>query len=443
MPHPQPPRRLRRSLAALALCAASATGFAAAPAETSMTPPTPLTAPNDTGRLGQHGLIVIAHRGASGYRPEHTLEAYRLAIAQGADFIEPDLVATRDGELVVRHENEISGTTDVADRPEFAARKTTKRIDGQALTGWFTEDFTLAELKTLRARERIAQIRPGNARYDGRFPIATLREVIALAKQESRDGRLIGLYPETKHPTWFAQEGTHLDGTPIGLSLGQKLVDTLVEEGFTDPRRVYIQSFEVGNLIELKQRILPQAGIDLPLVQLYGDFEREQPYDIVYNRRTGADLERIYGSLAQAIPGGLAAASYGALTEPAALQWMQRHYVAGLGPSKAGLIERAPLPAPRDADGDGRALLATRNTGRIHPVLARALALGLQVHPYTVRAEEPFLSQAANGIDQNALGEALQLYALGVQGLFIDHPDIGVAARKLFLDHSRIAPSAE
>ncbi|MBT2748906.1 MULTISPECIES: glycerophosphodiester phosphodiesterase family protein [unclassified Lysobacter] len=425
---------LRRSLAALALCAASAAHASApTPAKTPMT--------DRATVLGQQGLIVIAHRGASGYRPEHTLEAYRLAIRQGADFIEPDLVATRDGELVVRHENEISGTTDVADHPEFADRKTSKTIDGEKLTGWFTEDFTLAELKTLRAKERIAQIRPGNTRFDGQFPIATFKEVIALARQESRDGRVIGIYPETKHPTWFAREGTHLDGSPIHLSLGDKLVATLVAEGFTDPGRVYIQSFEVANLIELKQRILPKAGIDLPLVQLYGDFERDRPYDFVYNAGHKADLDAIYGGLIAAIPGGIdARTSFAALTETAALTWMKANYVSGLGPSKSSVILRAPLPAKRDADADGRALLSTRNTGFIHPLLGRALALGLQVHPYTLRAEEPFLTQTANGVDQSALGEALQWYSLGVQGFFIDQPDIGVAARKLFLEQSRIAP---
>lgn len=432
MPHSRFPLRLRRSMAALALCAASAAAFAKTPTETPMT---------DRPADRHQGLIVIAHRGASGYRPEHTLEAYRLAIRMGADFIEPDLVATRDGELVVRHENEISGTTDVAAHSEFADRKTTKVIDGERLTGWFTEDFTLAELKTLRAKERIAQIRPGNTRYDGQFEIATFKEVIALAKQESRDGRVVGIYPETKHPTWFAREGRHLDGSPIGISLGEKLIATLVAEGFTDPKRVYIQSFEVANLIELKQRIMPAARVDLPLVQLYGDFQRERPYDFVYNANARADLDAIYGGLAAAIPGGIGVDTrFQALTEPDALKWMQAHYVSGLGPSKSSLIERAPLPAKRDADGDGHALLSTRNIGFIHPLLGRALALGLQVHPYTVRAEEPFLTQTANGVDQSALGEALQLYGLGVQGFFIDQPDIGVAARALFLEHSRIAP---
>src|SRR5688500_17705578 len=137
-------------------------------------------------------VIVIAHRGASGERPEHTLAAYELAIAQGADFIEPDLVPTRDGVLVARHENEISGTTDDADRAEFAGRKATKAIDGQQVTGWFTEDFTLAELKTLRAKERLPKLRPDNTAYDGKFEIPTLAEVIALAQK-----RGVGIYPET------------------------------------------------------------------------------------------------------------------------------------------------------------------------------------------------------------------------------------------------------
>src|SRR5262249_13877374 len=148
--------------------------------------------------------IVIAHRGASGYRPEHTLESYRLAIELGADFIEPDLVPTKDGRFVARHENEISGTTDVARRPEVAARKTKKSIDGVEVEGWFTEDFTLVELKALRARERLPQLRPGNAAYDGRFEVPTLEEIIELAQGEStRRGRTIGIYPELKHPSYF------------------------------------------------------------------------------------------------------------------------------------------------------------------------------------------------------------------------------------------------
>ncbi|RDZ28274.1 glycerophosphodiester phosphodiesterase family protein [Lysobacter silvisoli] len=425
-----PCTKLVRLLGAALLCAVSACALAETPAVTDR--------PAHRPDAERHGLIVIGHRGASGYRPEHTLESYRLAIRMGADFIEPDLVATRDGVLVARHENEISGTTDVAAHPEFAARRTTKTIDGVAVTGWFTEDFTLAELKTLRARERIPTIRPANTRFDGMYAIPTFAEVVQLAKRESRGGRRIGIYPETKHPTYFAKEGRHLDGTPIAVSLGAKLVETLVAEGFTDPQRVYIQSFEVENLIELKTRILPRAGLSLPLVQLYEDFQSRRPYDLAYHLSHGADLRAIYGDLGQALPNGLGADTrYADFASEAGLHWMKAHYASGVGPSKASLLPRLPLDPKRDANGDGKAELATRNTGVVHPMLAWALKAGLVVHPYTVRAEEPFLTQGPNGLDQTALAEAVQLYGLGVQGFFIDQPDIGVAAREIYLDLHR------
>lgn len=393
---------------------------------------------HDSRHRDTQGLIVIAHRGASGYRPEHTLEAYRLAIRMGADFIEPDLVATRDGVLVARHENEISGTTDVASRPEFAGRRTTKTVDGQSVTGWFTEDFTLAELKTLRARERIPAIRPDNTRFDGMYPIPTFAEVVQLAKRESRGGRVIGVYPETKHPTYFAREGRRLDGAPINVSLGARLVETLVAEGFTDPSRVFIQSFEVENLIELKRSLLPSAGIDVPLVQLYDDFHTATPYDLRYNARRGADLGALYGGLGAVVDGGLGERTrYGALATEPVLRWMKANYASGIGPWKVNLLPRVALSPKQDADGDGRAELGTRNLGLVHPALSWALQAGLQVHPYTLRAEEPFLTQGANGVDQSALAEAVQLYGLGVQGFFIDQPDVGVAAREIFLDLNR------
>ena len=185
--------------------------------------------------------LVIAHRGASGLRPEHTLAAYRLAIEQGADFIEPDLVLTRDGQFVARHENEISGTTDVARRPEFAARKSTKDIDGQKVEGWFTEDFTLAELKTLRARERLPALRPESAKYDGQEAIPTYQEVIDLAKAESRRlGRTIGTYPEMKHPTYFARIGLPME-TRLAALLRRNDLDSA-----TAP--VFVQCFEAAPL---------------------------------------------------------------------------------------------------------------------------------------------------------------------------------------------------
>ncbi|MDZ4376501.1 MAG: glycerophosphodiester phosphodiesterase family protein, partial [Phenylobacterium sp.] len=215
---------ITRRTAAFATLAAA--GLAAAPAAARSPVPSPL---------------VIAHRGASGERPEHTLMAYTLAIAQGADYIEPDLVATKDGHLVARHENEIRDTTDVASRPEFAARKTSKVIDGQKVTGWFTEDFTLAELKTLRARERLPALRPLSKRYDGQADIPTLQEVLDLVRAEgARTGRIIGVYPEMKHPAYFAG---------IGLSLEPRLADALKRNDL-DSRDapVFVQCFEVEPL---------------------------------------------------------------------------------------------------------------------------------------------------------------------------------------------------
>jgi glycerophosphoryl diester phosphodiesterase len=257
--------------------------------------------------------IVIAHRGASGLRPEHTLAAYRLAILQQADFIEPDLVLTQDGHLIARHENELSSTTDVAERLEFQARKTTKIIDGVTTTGWFSEDFTLKEIKTLRAKERIPRVRPHNSQFDGMFTIPTLVEVIHLIREVERtNGRRIGIYPETKHPTYFAKEGTFLDGTPINMSLGEILINTLVRMRFTDPDRIFIQSFEFENLIELQNALMPRAGVAIPLVQLYGDITESciqphsnvsRPYDMTFNATKGADLRAIYGVLADLVHG--------------------------------------------------------------------------------------------------------------------------------------------
>ena len=225
--------------------------------------------------------FVIAHRGASGYVPEHTLAGYFIAIQQGADYVEPDLVITKDGALVVRHENEIGGTTDVASHPEFAARKTTKTIDGESMTGWFTEDFTLAELRTLRARERLPELRVANSRYDGAFGIPTLEDVLELvaaaeaqraaaAREAGRPAPpRIGVYPETKHPSYFAGLGLHFD---------DRLLEALSRYGYSrrsDP--ICIQSFEVGNLKALRRRT------DLPLVQLVGP--DGQPFDFTAVRR--------------------------------------------------------------------------------------------------------------------------------------------------------------
>ncbi|WP_338241689.1 glycerophosphodiester phosphodiesterase [Aurantiacibacter hainanensis] len=204
---------------------------------------------------GEDDMLIIAHRGASAERPEHTLAAYERAIDQGADYIEPDLVATQDGVLVARHENEISGTTDIDQRPEFAARLTTRVIDGQEVRGWFTEDFTLAELRTLRARERLPAIRPANTRFDGLYQVPTLGEIIALVRaKEAETGRTIGLYPEIKHPTYFAG---------IGHDLATMLVKELHDAGYRGADApVFIQSFEIEPLRRLN------GMTDLRLVQL-------------------------------------------------------------------------------------------------------------------------------------------------------------------------------
>ena len=253
--------------------------------------------------------IVIAHRGASGERPEHTLAAYELAIEQGADFIEPDLVPTKDDVLVARHENEIGGTTDVAAHPEFAGRRTTKTIDGTEVTGWFTEDFTLAELKTLRARERIPELRPGNAAHDGRYEVPTLAEVIALAKRRSAEmGRTIGIYPETKHPTYFAA---------IGHPTDMLLVAQLRAAAWDSPDApVFIQSFEVENLKRL------HAVTGIRLIQLVA---------------------------AAGAPADGAAASYAAMRTPAGLAAIAR-YAWGYGPDKA-LVDGTTLVADAHAAG--------------------------------------------------------------------------------------------
>lgn len=248
--------------------------------------------------------LIIAHRGASGYVPEHTLAAYALAVLQGADYIEPDLVMSKDGQLVARHDNELGLTTDVAQRPEFANRQRTQTIDGVTLNGWFSEDFTLVELKTLRAIERIPQIRPGNARLDGNFSIPTLQEIIDLVKSlQLSQQRVIGLYPETKHPTHFQQ---------LGLALEKPLVKLLKKNGYQNAKApVYIQSFEVENLKTLSRLT------SIRLVQLFG---AGQPFD-----------QQVLGT-------GL---TYAQMASPAGLKAISR-YAAGVGPEKSYIIPVTP-----------------------------------------------------------------------------------------------------
>jgi glycerophosphoryl diester phosphodiesterase len=323
-------------------------------------------------------VIVIAHRGASGERPEHTLASYRLAIEQGADYIEPDLVLTKDGVLVARHENEISETTDVADKAEFADRKTTKTIDGQKMTGWFTEDFTLAELKTLRAKERLPQLRQANMAYDGQFEIPTFDEILALAKaQSAATGRTIGVYPETKHPSYF---------TAIGLPHAGPLLAALTKYGHVEKSApVFIQSFEVDNLKALRPKT------KLRLIQLMD--EKGSPpdrSDLTYPQMASAQGLKIVAT-----------------------------YADGIGPNKALIIPRTLLG----------------NLGDPTTLVADAHKVGLAVHPWTFRRENYFLPLAQkSGIDPRGHGdlnaEIKAFLATGIDGIFSDNVTEAVAANK-------------
>ncbi|MDJ0730383.1 MAG: glycerophosphodiester phosphodiesterase family protein [Crocosphaera sp.] len=374
--------------------------------------------------------LVIAHRGASAFRPEHTLEAYELAIDLGADFIEPDLVVTRDRVLVARHENELSGTTNVAEIDQFTDRKTAKMIDGNLVTGWFAEDFTLAELKTLRVKERIPNIRPNNRQFDGLFEIPTFREIIALVKQKSKQiGRKIGIYPETKHPTFLAKEGKFFTGNEhenlINICLGELLINTLIEEDFTDPDHILIQSFEFENLIELKTIIMPNAGVDIPLIQLYGStvlptqnsFQR--PYDIVYNTQNAADMSAIYGHLVNTCQRSLldSLTGYGHLDNLDTLQYISNTYADGIGVWKNSILPRISIPLR-----DKNSKITTKLTGEVTSFVDNAHQAGLWVHCYTLRPEEVFLSLTPDGIVKTMIEEIEQLMNIGVDGFFCDSP---------------------
>ncbi|WP_309067878.1 esterase-like activity of phytase family protein [Microbacterium sp.] len=330
-------------------------------------------------RATPDAVTVVAHRGASGYRPEHTLAAYETAITQCAEYIEPDVVSTKDGVLVARHENEIGTTTDVAARPEFADRRTTKTIDGTRISGWFTEDFTLAELRTLRAKERLPQVRPQSAAFDGLYPIPTLDEVLDLARHSKTcDGRPVGVYPETKHPTYFDS---------IGLSLEEPLVAELRRNGLDDRRApVILQSFETGNLRDLNRMT------NVPLAQLISS--SGAPYDLVAagDPRTYADLVTRRG-----------------VAEIA-------RYADGIGAEKNVII-------PRNADG---------TLARPSNVVRDAHRAGLTVHAWTFRVENQFLaadfrSSADPYAPGDLAGEIRAFLDTGIDGFFTDNPDIGAA----------------
>ncbi|MEU6735264.1 glycerophosphodiester phosphodiesterase [Streptomyces physcomitrii] len=341
-------------------------------------------------RGGAHALpvpTVVGHRGSSGYRPEHTLGSYQLALDLGADVVEQDLVPTKDGHLVCRHENDITATTDVAQHPEFAGRKTTKSIDGVQLTGWFTEDFTLAELKTLRAIERIPGNRQHNTLYNGRWEIPTFEEVLDWAEREGRRrGRPVWLHTETKHPTYFRG---------LGLGLEEPLVRLLRKYGrHRKNAPQFLQSFEPSSIQRLAKQV---AG---PRVVLLSTAD-SRPWDFVESGdpRTVADL-----------------------ITPKGLKWMAG-FAQGIGPT-------LDLVIPKDAAGK-----LTEPTTLVRD----AHAAGLILHPYTMRNENTFLpADFRRGSDPNAYGDAFgafQVYfATGIDGIFSDNPDTALLAREDFVN---------
>ncbi|MET8679764.1 glycerophosphodiester phosphodiesterase [Streptomyces sp. NPDC004647] len=342
-----------------------------------------------TGTPHRSGLpvpTVIAHRGASGYRPEHTFGSYQLALDMGADVIEQDLVPTKDGHLVCRHENDITGTTDVSAHPEFAGRKTTKTVDGKALTGWFTEDFTLAELKTLRAKERIPATRQENTLYDGRWDVPTFEEVLRWAEQQGRRrGRPVWLHVETKHPSYFRKLGLGLE-EPLA-----RLLRTYGRHRKNSP--VFLQSFEPSSIQRLGKLV------SSPRVVLL-DAANTRPWDFVEagDPRTVADL-----------------------VKPEGLKWIAG-FAQGIGPWLDLII-------PRDASGK----LGTPTT-----LVRDAHAAGLILHPYTMRNENSFLpADFRRGTDPNAYGDAFgafkTYFETGIDGIFSDNADTALLARADFL----------
>lgn len=331
--------------------------------------------------------IVIGHRGASGYRPEHTLRSYELAARMGADFIEPDLVSTKDGVLVARHENNIAGTTDVADHPEFADRKTTKNIDGSDVTGWFTEDFTLAELKTLRSVERLPEVRPDNKKFNNLDTIPTFDEILELRSRLSSElGRTIGVYPETKHPTFFQN---------AGLALEEPLVASLKAHGLNHSTApVYVQSFEFNNLVKMEKNL----GLLAPTVFLI--WKNGAPFDL---ESAGDDRDFAHFATKEGMD-TLAAAG-----------------IDGVGPEMSLVI---------GWNDDG-------TLGKETNLVSLAHDRDMLVHAYTFRNENRFLpADYQRGDDKNAYGSSfwlMQRYLdAGLDGFFTDNPDTGVNARNMW-----------
>ncbi|RZG45048.1 glycerophosphodiester phosphodiesterase [Acinetobacter wuhouensis] len=331
-------------------------------------------------------IIIVGHRGASALRPEHTLESYQKAIDDGADFIEPDLVSTKDGFLVARHENEISGTTNVSTLSQFADRKKTKIIDGATLTGWFTEDFTLSELNQIKARERIPALRPENTQYNDKFSIPTLEQIIELAdKHYQKTGKVIGLYIETKHPTYFQK---------INLSLEDPVLKTLAKYKYTrDIAPIYLQSFEVSNLKYFKDQLALHKSLkNAKIIQLY-DEKNLSPADYV-----AQGIKTTYGDMATA--DGLKNVA---------------QYANGVGPWKPYIFNDT-YTAPS-------------------AFVSNAHAVNLKVHPYTFRPENNFLADnlkcstattdASKRCETGASKEFEMFFKAGVDGVFTDDPALG------------------
>jgi glycerophosphoryl diester phosphodiesterase len=345
--------------------------------------------------------LVIGHRGAHGYLPAHTLEGYTLAIELGADYIEPDLVATKDGHLIASHEPNLIATTDVASRPEFASRRRTAIVDGVADTGFFASDFTLAEIKQLRRVQDFAE-RP--QQFNGKFEVPTFEEIIALAKRKSEEKRrVIGIYPETKHPTYHKS---------IGLPLEKRLVDTLARAGWN--RRdapVFIQSFEQSSLKELR-KMTPNRLIqlvDANDVNPDGSLDFTAPFDRPFDWTASGDPR-------------LLARTFGFFVTDAGLREIKT-YADGIGPWKRYIVSSVPVPgstAPGEASR--RALAPTDLVERAHKV-------GLIIHTWTFRNEQRRLLSDYGG---NPVDEYLQFYRLGIDGVFSDFADTAVAARFLF-----------
>ncbi|AOO84596.1 glycerophosphodiester phosphodiesterase [Bosea vaviloviae] len=357
-----------------------------------------------TPTLSGQKPLIVGHRGASGYRPEHTLESYKLAIEQGADFIEPDLVATKDGVLVARHEPIMSGTTDVATRPEFASRKTTRKIDGVDTTDWFAGDFTLAEIKTLRAKQAFAD---RDQSHNGKYEIPTLQEIIDLAKTEStRLGRVIGIYPETKHSIFHAA---------IGLPLEDRLLDALKAAGWTEKSSpVIIQSFETANLKYLrgKTQLRLIQLVDADDVDKDGGIVLAAPFDKPYDFVVTGDKR-----------------SFKDLVTAEGLKEIKT-YADGVAPWKPYILPAKQVLGddgkPQDLNKDGviderdRVLLPATD------VVRNAHAAGLFVHSWTFRSEPKRLASNYKG-DPGA--EYKAFFDLGIDGLFSDFPDAAVKAR--------------